>query len=165
MTTANQKTQNSPQTSRFRFNARLFSLLLVVIGIGISGYLSYVKATNVPMVCGEGFNCATVQNSDYAELVGVPIAYLGLASYIIMGGLILLQNRVNILREDGMVILFGIVFFAWLYSMYLVYVQGVILESWCQWCLLHELNITVLLAVTGWRLKKFLDQLNIAEPE
>ncbi|MFW5709052.1 MAG: vitamin K epoxide reductase family protein [Chloroflexota bacterium] len=144
---------------RFRLSLRMISLLLVAIGIGVSGYLSYVKATSVPMAClaDSGFNCAAVQNSDYSELMGVPIAYLGLATYIVIGGLILLQDRIPFLRQNGMILTFGIVLFAFLYSVYLVYVQGVILEAWCQWCLMHEVNITVLFVVTSMRLRNYLN--------
>ncbi|HRF97132.1 MAG TPA: hypothetical protein PLZ51_18115, partial [Aggregatilineales bacterium] len=54
------------------FNVRNIALLLVVFGLFVSGYLSYVKLTNAPMVCpsGEGsaFNCEVVQNSIYAYM-------------------------------------------------------------------------------------------------
>src|SRR5690606_2382027 len=122
------------------------SLILVLIGIAVSGYLTYVKATDEPMVCIENgpFRCDVVQNSAYAELFGVPIAYLGLAVYLVIGALLLLQDRTEFLRENGMLLTFGVVLFAFIYSIYLVYVQGAILQSWCQWCLIHEANMTVL---------------------
>lgn len=40
--------------------------------------------------------------------------------------------------------------------MYLVYVQGVLLQAWCVWCLAHEANITVLFAVSILRLRNAL---------
>src|SRR4051812_20568925 len=90
------------------------SVVLVVIGIIISGYLSYVKLTDVPMVCvaGSVFNCEVVQNSVYARLFNIPIAWLGLATYLVIGALLLLQNRVAFLREYGVMIQFGIILFA-----------------------------------------------------
>jgi uncharacterized membrane protein len=145
------------KTERF-LNLRALSLLLVLIGLGISGYLAYVKAVDVQVICADGLSCEGVQNSIYGELWGMPVAYLGVVSYLAMGLLIWLEDRLEFLRENGMVILFGLVLFSWLYSMYLVYVQGVVLQAWCQWCLLHELNITILFLVTGWRLKTFLNE-------
>lgn len=141
-----------------RFTLWHLSLLLVVIGIGVSGYISYVKLTEEQMVCVENgpFQCDVVQNSAYAELFGIPIAYLGLATYLVIGVLLLVQDRVEFLRANGILLSFGIVLFAFVYSMYLVYVQGVILEAWCQWCLVHEANITVLFVVTIARLRNFL---------
>lgn len=155
METVNEaSTQKQTSVPRLRMTLRLVSLLLVVFGVLVSGYLSYVKATGVPMVCMEdsGFNCSTVQNSAYSEIFGIPIAWLGLGTYLVIGALLLFERSTAFLRQNGMVLLFGIVLFAFLYSMYLVYVQGVILEAWCQWCLLHEANMLVLFGVTIWRL-------------
>lgn len=54
---------------RFQSNLRTLSLILVVGGLLVSGYLSYVKLTEVPMVCVGGgvFNCEVVQNSVYSK--------------------------------------------------------------------------------------------------
>jgi uncharacterized membrane protein len=134
------------------------SVVLVVIGIIISGYLSYVKLTDVPMVCvaGSVFNCEVVQNSVYARLFNIPIAWLGLATYLVIGALLLLQNRVAFLREYGVMIQFGIILFAFLFSMWLVYVQVFRLQALCMWCLSHELNMTILFIISIVRLKRSL---------
>lgn len=144
--------------TRSRLTLRAISLTLVVIGLLVSGYLSYVKLTDVSMVCVQGgsFNCEVVQNSSYSEIMGIPIAWMGFATYIVLGVLLLLENRVPLLQNYGSMILFGITLFAWLFSMYLVYVQGVLLQAWCVWCLAHEANITVLFAVSILRLRNAL---------
>jgi uncharacterized membrane protein len=139
---------------RFFINLWSVSLLLVFIGIGISGYLSYVIFADVPMVCTTDgpFECDVVQNSVYARVSGVPVAYLGLFSYLFIGALLLLEDRTAFLRENAILLLFIVILLSWLYSMYLVYVQGVILQAWCIWCLMHEINITILFALTSIRL-------------
>lgn len=153
-------TQSTTATSRRPWlNLRTLSLLSVAFGILVSGYLSYVKLTDVPMACSAdaGFNCSAVQNSDYSEVMGIPIAWLGLATYIVIGGLILLKDKISFLKEYGMILTFGVVFFAFIYSMYLIYVQGVILGAWCQWCLMHEANMLFLLTFTILRLRNDLN--------
>lgn len=152
---------DAPRARYAWINLRNISLALVVLGLIVSGYLSYVKFTNVEMICLEGdtFNCDVVQNSIYAEMFGVPIAYFGFATYLVIGALLLLQNRVGFLREYGMLMTFGVVLLAFMFSMYLVYVQGVLLQAWCQWCLMHELIMTVLMVVTGIRLFRFLNNM------
>lgn len=149
--------QGSTSSSR-RISLRTISLLLVVFGLLVSGYLSYVKLTDVPMVCIEGsvFNCDVVQNSLYSTIFGIPIAWLGFGSYLLIGAFLLFENRIEFLRNNGQFIVFGLVIFSWLFSMYLIYVQAVLLQAWCQWCLLHELNITLLFVITIFRLKNFL---------
>ncbi len=128
----------------------IISILLVVIGIGISGYLSYVKLTDVPMVCvaGSVFNCEVVQNSVYARLFNIPIAWLGLATYLVIGALLILQNRLAFLREYGVMIQFGIILFAFLFSVWLVYVQVFRLQALCMWCLSHEAIMTLLFIIS-----------------
>lgn len=143
---------------RFQLNLRTLSLILFVAGLFVSGYLSYVKLTEVPMVCVGGgvFNCEVVQNSVYSRLLGIPIAWLGFAVYITLGAILVLEDRIAFLREYGITLFFGINLFAWLFSMWLVYVQFVLLQALCPWCLTHETIITVLFVVSVIRLKRML---------
>jgi uncharacterized membrane protein len=143
-------------TGKSRDGLYIFSLVLIAIGLFISGYLSYVKLTDVPMVCvaGSVFNCEVVQNSIYSRLFGLPIAWLGFAVYIILAVLLLTQNRSAFMREYGVMIQFGIILFAWLFSMWLVYVQFFRLQALCPWCLSHETNFTILFIVSIFRLKR-----------
>ncbi|MCY3832331.1 MAG: vitamin K epoxide reductase family protein [Chloroflexi bacterium] len=134
--------------------ARRAQSLFIVIGLVVAGYLSYLKLAQAPAVCVESgpFNCNVVLNSQYSELAGVPIAYLGLAVYAAIGAIQLLETRVAFLREWARLVTFGIGLFAWLFSMWLVYVQVALLEALCPWCLTHETNFTILFALICYRL-------------
>jgi uncharacterized membrane protein len=156
-----QKIQQSDVTveeNRPRVTLWHLSLVCVVIGLLISGYLSFTELTKTEAVClaGEGFNCDLVQNSVYSKMFGIPVAFLGFATYLFIGALLVFQDRFEFLRENGALILFGVVLFAFVYSLYLVYIQGSVLESWCIWCLSHEVNMTVLFVLTSLRLRNFL---------
>jgi uncharacterized membrane protein len=150
--------QDAAVQLRFQLNLRTLSLILIVAGLFVSGYLSYVKLTEVPMVCVGGgvFNCEVVQNSVYSKLFGIPIAWLGFAVYIVLGAILVLEDRAAFLREYGMILFFGINLFAWLFSMWLVYVQFVLLQALCPWCLTHETIITVVFIVSVIRMKRML---------
>lgn len=143
---------------RTRDPLRILSLILVVIGIGISGYLSYVKLTNTQIVCleSESISCDVVQNSVYSKIAGIDIAYLGLLAYLGLGALLVLENRITLLQEYGRALIFGGALFAFLYALWLIYVQAALLNAFCTWCLAHEVNITVLFVVSGVRLWQFL---------
>lgn len=147
---------------RFLSNFTLWrlSFLLVLVGVGVSSYLSYARISGVPLVCtSDGhFNCDLVQNSSYSKFFGIPVAYLGVLSYIMIGFLLVLQPQVAYLRENGLLILFGLVSIAFMFSMYLVYAQGVLLAAWCIWCLSHEAIISTLFVLTGYRLWNELKQ-------
>jgi uncharacterized membrane protein len=154
MATSNTVPDVSASSGRSLFTLRNISLVLVVLGLLISGYLSYTKLAGGELLCveGESWNCDVVQNSVYADMFGIPVAYLGFATYALIGVLLLFQNRIGFLRDYGTVMLFGVVLFAFAFSMYLVYVQGAILGAWCVWCLAHEAIMTALFVVTGVRL-------------
>ncbi|MBC8100033.1 MAG: hypothetical protein H7Y11_11370 [Armatimonadetes bacterium] len=70
-----------------------------------------------------------------------------------IGALLIAQPRLAVLRDYGGLLIFGVVLFAWVYSMYLVYLQFMVLQALCMWCLMHELNITILFGVTLLRLR------------
>jgi len=151
-------TQQTEVNSR-HITLRVVSLALVILGLFISGYLSYVNLTEVPMICvanSDVFNCEVVQNSVYSRVAGIPIAWFGFAVYIVLFVLLLLENRVPFLKENGIILVFGITLFAWLYSVYLVYLQFFVLRALCPWCLAHEATITVIFFVSILRLRKSL---------
>lgn len=141
-------------SSSGRFSLRVLALIFVVIGLLISGYLSAQKLTAAPLVCfgGSTFDCGTVTNSAWSRLAGIDIAYLGFGMYLTLGILLLLEERVSFLHENGQLITFGIAFLAWVYSMFLVYLQVFVLQALCSWCLAHEANMTILFAIIVARL-------------
>ena len=132
---------------------RRAQMLFIVIGLLVAGYLSYLKIVDLPAVCVESgpFDCNVVLNSQYSVLSGVPIAWLGFAVYAAIGLVVLLETRIDFLRQNGSLITFGIGLFAWLFSMWLVYVQFALLQALCPWCLTHETNFTILFALICYR--------------
>lgn len=138
----------APAASRLSLGVSLrgFALLSVLFGLVVSGYLSYVKLSDTAMQCVQGgrFDCGTVQSSAYGEFFGVPIAVLGFLMYVTVGTILVLQGRVQFFTDFGTALLFSIGLFAWVFSMWLVYVQFFILEALCPWCLSHEANMTIL---------------------
>ncbi len=152
--------------SSSRLTTRNLSFVVLALAILISGYLSYLKLDNTPAVClvGGAFDCGTVLNSAYSELAGIPIAWLGLAVNLIVTALLLLQDRVDFLREYAVTLIFGLVLFAFLFSVYLVYVQAAIIQAYCPWCLTHELLITILFVLSIIRLRAHLSSDPTGEP-
>lgn len=150
-------TASESASSGIRINARVISFVILFFAILVSSYLSYLKFDAKPAVCLEGghFDCGVVLNSAYSELGGIPIAYLGLATNLIVLALLLLEPRFSFFKENGTAMVFGVVLFAFMFSVYLVYVQAMIIESYCPWCLTHEALITLLFIVSTWRLYRW----------
>lgn len=157
------------------FTYRNVSLILVVFGLLVSGYLSYIKLGDyigepVEIVCTKSgaFDCNAVQSSIYSVQFGIPIAWMGFTVYVLLGLMILLRNRIGFLRKYGLTMMFALSLFAWIYSMYLVYLQFFVIRALCQWCLMHEANMTILfITIVLWFFKSMNaedEDQQIAEP-
>ena len=93
-----------------RFTARNFALVLVLIGLLISGYLSYTELTDTPIICteGEAFSCSAVQQSTWSKFMGIPVAYLGFAGYLLIALLIVFEEQNDFLEDNARLIIFAI---------------------------------------------------------
>ena len=135
---------------------RIISLVVLVIALFVTGYLAYTKATNTQVACLEGANisCDSVSSSIYAYFprgTGIPVAYLGFLTWLVIAALLLLENRVGFLREYGAVLLLGIAVFGFLFHSYLTYTSIVFVGAMCPWCIGAHVLMTILLIVQGIR--------------
>ena len=56
--------------------------LVALAGVGVAGYLTWAHFADSTVLCVAGGGCETVQESEYAEIAGIPVALLGLGSYL-----------------------------------------------------------------------------------
>lgn len=126
----------------------LVTPILALIGAGISGYLTYVKLSATQAVCLGLGECETVQNSPYSLILGIPIAILGLLTYLAIIGLWWWsQDSRRPYAELAPMILFGITLFGFLYSAYLTYLELFVLKAICPWCVASAILMTLLMIV------------------
>jgi uncharacterized membrane protein len=115
---------------------------LALTGVGITAYLTYAHYADASIACPtEG--CETVRRSSYALIGSVPVALLGLVSYLaILAALCLPREyaRPAVLATA----LAGLVF-----SVYLFGVQAIDIGAFCTWCLASDVVITVIAALSA----------------
>jgi uncharacterized membrane protein len=115
--------------------------VVAVLGLAVSGYLTVVRAEGDSPTCVIGGGCGTVQNSEYSELAGIPVAWLGLAAY---AGLLLAALLPGPLgRALGLftaVVSFG-------FSAWLTYAEIVLIEAICAWCVTSAILVTLALII------------------
>jgi uncharacterized membrane protein len=121
---------------------RRASVTLSVAGIGIAAYLTYVHYAGLQPVCGISHGCETVQTSSYAYLAGVPVAILGLVTYVLILGTLRWEGE-NALLAGYLLTLAGFGF-----SVYLTYREVFTIHAICSWCVSSAIVLT-LLAVVG----------------
>lgn len=120
--------------------------VLIVIGIGIAAYLSYVETKMVEAVCGPIGDCNTVQASRYSKLFGIlPVGLLGLAGYIGLLAAWLVRRFIPRLEKTAVLAFWGMAFFAVSFSLYLTYLEPFVIRAVCIWCLSSAVIITLLL--------------------
>lgn len=102
---------------------------LALLGLAISAYLTWVHYAGIEPVCTGVSDCERVQNSSYAELVGIPVAVLGVVGYSAI--LASLKTRVEI---TAMLAYVAVVF-----SAYLTWAEVFRIEAICQWCVVSAL--------------------------
>jgi uncharacterized membrane protein len=123
-------------------------LLLIVAGIGIASYLTYVKLFDVKPYCAGVGNCEAVQSSPYAELLGVPVAIWGLLSYLGLLALFLVKRADwrgfgQLARQlTFLATLVGV-----MYSAYLTYLELFVINEICPWCVASAIVMTALFAL------------------
>jgi hypothetical protein len=66
---------------------------LALVGVGLSSYLLYVRWAGATLACSTG-GCETVQASSYSQVLGIPVALLGLGAYATIFLCSLFQNDV-----------------------------------------------------------------------
>ena len=109
---------------------------LALLGLAISIYLTWVHYAGIKPVCTGISDCERVQTSDYADLVGIPVAVLGIVGY----GAILasLRTRVEVTAMLS--------YLALAFSAYLTWAEVFKIEAICQWCV-GSAVITLVIAV------------------
>ena len=139
---------------RSRQRSQLLLLVLSLLGVGISIYLTSVHYENVPLVCSASglIDCARVISSSYSVVPGtaVPITIPGFGWCVVSASLAIVglfaktasgQRRVRIAQ------------FIWALSgllvvLYLVYVEIVRLHTICVWCTALHVLILLLFLLT-----------------
>jgi uncharacterized membrane protein len=125
---------------------RIAVAALALVGAGIAGYLTYTRYAHVTIACTTG-GCETVQSSDYAEIVGIPVAVLGLTGYVGIFATALFPGELARVAGAGLA-LGGLAF-----SVYLIFVQVFAIGAFCQWCLASDVVMALLAAATLARLR------------
>jgi uncharacterized membrane protein len=120
---------------------------LVVVGVGVAAYLSYIEVTHTEAVCGPVGDCNTVNQSEYATLFGVlPVGVLGLLGY---GAILVLwflrQAGSADVERRATLGLWAAALFGTVFSVYLTFLEPFVIGATCAWCLTSAVIMTLIL--------------------
>jgi uncharacterized membrane protein len=121
---------------------------LAAAGFVISAYLTWAHVSGVPPACvGGSGGCETVQTSRYSEILGVPVAVLGMAAYATMLACAVFRAETAAVF-GAFVALVGVLF-----SAYLTYLELFIIRAICQWCVANAVVVLAYLLLAALRLR------------
>ena len=138
------------------------SLALALAGTIVAAYMVVIHYREHALVCGIG-NCEKVQTSSYAELLGIPIAWMGLVMYLAFLALMILRKVRPATEEFATIALFGITLAGTLYVAYLTYLEIWVIEAICQWCVAFAINTIMIFIGSTFRLWRLFTQLDSDE--
>ena len=126
------------------------SLLLAMVGFGLSAYLTYVHYNVDALVCSTG-GSEIEQTTEYSEMFGIPIAIFGLVMFaVLIIGTIIREVKPNYgdLITTGMLV---ILITAVIYWAYLTWLELNVIHAFCQWCVATSIATVLLLIVESFR--------------
>ncbi|HKQ80280.1 MAG TPA: vitamin K epoxide reductase family protein [Blastocatellia bacterium] len=139
---------NNSQPSAARRQALIYgaAMLVSLIGLGDSIYLTIQHVTGQSVRCSVTSGCSAVLSSRYASIAGVPTAAFGALSYFTAFSLATLALFGYERARTGLVILVAPML---IMTLWLLYLQAFVLRAYCEYCLLSAamtLTLTALVA-------------------
>jgi vitamin-K-epoxide reductase (warfarin-sensitive) len=118
---------------------RFVLALLAVIGIAVSALAlrEHYRTDTSPCSINEKWDCGIVNHSPYAVLWGMPVATIGIAGYLLLGGLALAHRYLALLPLSLGALAF---------SLYLANIEAHLLGVWCIYCV-ASLGVISLFAI------------------
>lgn len=115
--------------------------IVSLLGLADAIYLTVQHMTGESVRCTIVSGCSEVLSSQYAVVAGVPLALVGAAAYFSVFSLATLAAFGY--RIAG-ALLTPLVLLMFLFSLWLIYLQGFVIGAWCQFCLLSAAVTTTL---------------------
>jgi uncharacterized membrane protein len=135
---------------RSELSLRVILAALGVVGLGIATYLTIVHYEGGDPVClAGGESCAKVQDSEYADLFGLPVPLIGIGGYLtVLAAAAMAGDRGRFLGLFAGLVGVG-------FSIYLTYLEIFVIEAICYWCVASAVVMTVVLGVALIRALRF----------
>lgn len=123
---------------------RYLILLLGIAGAVVSGLALQVHYSTATEPCdiNAHWDCGVVNHSPFAVMHGVPVAAIGIAGYLLIAGLGFFRQRFTLMLA---------VFAGFCFALRLTFIEELVLQVWCLYCVISQAIIAVLLLLSiGW---------------
>lgn len=115
--------------------------VLALLGLADSSYLLWRHLAETPGFCPTQ-GCDIVNQGEYSEVWGIPIAVFGVGAYLVL--LVLSVAAVILDSRRPLEMIVAVAGIGAALSAWLIYLQVAVIESICAWCALSALTMTSL---------------------
>lgn len=114
-----------------------FLIVLSILGIVDSGYLTWTHYKKKPLICPLNNKCDKVTESKWSRIFFVRNDVLGLLFYIFIfiSGFLIYYFNLELIKN----LIFLSSSFGFLFSLFLLYVQAKIIKNYCLYCIISSL--------------------------
>ena len=117
----------------------IFALAIAGIAVSALALQAHYSASTQPYQGALGWNCSTVNHSQFSMLGPLPVAAIGVGGYLLLALLAWFRRR-------GWTLLF-----AWIgvgFAAYLAYLEAYVLHVWCLYCVISQYLIALIAILT-----------------
>lgn len=115
------------------------SIKILILAIALIGFFDAVFLTanhysGITPPCFVVQGCEQVTTSKYSEILGIPVALYGAIFYLVVfftAVYFIEKRKLIVLRFLHLITTVGAIF-----SLWFLYVQGIIIGAWCMYCLI-----------------------------
>ena len=128
------------------------SVALVVLGLLVSIYMTIYKVTSNDSMCLGSGDCSTVNASKYSKVNNIPVAVFGVIGYLAILGVHSFENRNRFFKQNSTLMIFGMALTGFLFTVWLIYVEIVLLKAICPFCVTSQVAMTIIFIIAVTRL-------------
>lgn len=123
-----------------------------LVGLVDSVYLIVLKYSDTAAMCLGSGGCASVNESRYSVVYGIPVAAIGVIGYIAILLVLAFEKRIRLPLLTPELMVFGMSLVGVLYSAYLTYLEFYVIHAVCPFCVLSAVTIVIVFIVSIVRL-------------
>jgi len=128
-------------------------VILTIIGLGVSIYMTIYKLTDNNAMCLGSGDCSAVNASRYSEVNGIPVAVVGVIGYAAILTLLYLERQgLGFINENGTLLVFGLALTGFLFTAWLIYVEIALIKALCPFCITSQIAMTLIFILSTIRL-------------
>lgn len=131
-------------------------ILLALVGVGVSSYAlwqHYAPLNSSFCNFGETFSCDLINKSAYSEVLGIPVALIGLVGYLAIVAFAMFALLDAAHCRHACAALLGLSIFGVFFSLFFTYIEFFVIGAACVLCIASQVIIiaAVIIAAIAWR--------------